>query len=83
MTDNLYARQIVKKGSPKKDLAEMSRGIFLACREMNIKLIVNWESREAEVMQEVDLGSRGPWILMDEFQMDFDSYTTLLSRLII
>ena len=34
----------------------------------------NWESREAELMELADAGSRGPWLLMDEFQMDFDTY---------
>ena len=58
----------------------MSRRIFLACRQKKIVLIVNWESREAEVMKEVDAGSRGPWLLQDEFQLDFDSYSQILTR---
>ena len=41
----------------------------------------DWESREAEIMKEVDAGSRGPWLLQDEFQLDFDSYYMIMSRL--
>ena len=81
LTDNVNVRQIVKKGSKQMELAEMSRRVFLACRKMQITLIVNWESREAEVMKEVDAGSRGPWLLQDEFQLDFDSIFMILSRL--
>ena len=62
-------------------LAEMSRKIFLGCRSWQITLIVNWESREAELMKEVDAGSRGPWLLQDEFQLDFDTYFMIMSRL--
>ena len=62
-------------------LAEMSRKIFFACRSKKITLIVNWESREAEVMREVDAGSRGPWLLHDEFKLDFDSYAQIMPRL--
>ena len=81
LTDNVNVRQIVKKGSKKMDLAEMLRKIFLACRLKKITLIVNWESRKAEVMKEVGAGSRGPWLLQDEFQLDFDSYSQILTRL--
>ena len=63
-------------------LAEMSRDIFLACRKLYIELIVNWESREAELMGLADEGSRGPWLMEDEFQMDFDLYADILSRYI-
>ena len=58
----------------------MSRDIFLACRKLDIELIVNWESREAEVMTMADAGSRGPWLTQDEFQMDFATYAYILSR---
>ena len=81
LTDNVNVRQIVKKGSKQMELAEMSRKIFLSCRLKKITLIVNWESREAEVMKEVDAGSRGPWLLQDEFQLDFDTYAQILTRL--
>ena len=66
-------RQIIKKGSKLMALVEMSRRIFLACRNKKITLIVNWESCEADVMREVDAGSRGPWLLQGEFQLDFDT----------
>ena len=74
--------QIVKKGSGQMALTEMSRKIFLGCRSRQITLIVNWESREAEVMKEVDSGSRCPWLLEDEFQLDFDSYAQIMTRLL-
>ena len=30
---------------------------------------------------EVDAGSRGPWLLQDEFQLDFDTYAQIMTRL--
>ena len=80
LSDNMGVRSIIAKGSPRSELAEMSRDIFLACRLKDIDLIVNWESREALVMQMADAGSRGPWLALDEFQMDFNSYLALLER---
>ena len=80
LCDNAGVASIIRKGSPRALLAEMSRDIFLACRRLDIELIVNWESREAELMELADAGSRGPWLLEDEFQMDFDSYADILSR---
>ena len=80
LSDIMGVRSIIAKGSHNSDLAGMSRDIFLACRIKNIDLIVNWESREALVMQMADAGSRGPWLALDEFQMDFSSYLALLER---
>ena len=83
LCDNVGVSAIIRKGSPRPLLAEMSRDIFLACSKLNIELIVNWESREAELMELADAGSRGPWLLEDEFQMDFDTYADILSRYIL
>ena len=80
LCDNVGVSSIIRKGSPKAVLEEMSRDIFLACRNLDIELIVNWESREAEVMTMADAGSRGPWLAHDEFQMDFQTYAYILSR---
>ena len=33
-------------------------------------LTVEWKSRTEEVMVLVDLGSRGPWLLLEDFQLD-------------
>ena len=82
LCDNAGVSAIIRKGSPRAALAEMSRDIFLACRKLDIELIVNWESREAELMGLADEGSRGPWLMQDEFQMDFDLYADILSRYI-
>ena len=82
LCDNAGVTSIIRKGSPRAELAEMSRDIFLACRSLDIQLIVNWESREAEVMTMADAGSRGPWLAHDEFQMDFATYAYILSRYI-
>ena len=60
LCDNAAVSAIIEKGSSKKELVEMARKIFLACRELKIVLICNWESREAEIMVTADLGSRGP-----------------------
>ena len=83
LTDNVIVRQIIMKGSKLMALAEMSRRIFFACWSKKIILLVNWESREAEVMREVVAGSRGPWLLHDEFQLDFDSYSQIMTRLFL
>ena len=64
-------------------LTEMSRKVFLACKEKGITLILNWESREEDLMQRVDAGSLGPWLQQDKFQMDFNSYQSLLSMFIL
>ena len=58
----------------------MARKIFLACRELKIVLICNWESCEAEIMVTGDVGSRGPWLEQDEFQMAFSDYVFLHSK---
>ena len=74
LSNNQGVRAIINKGSSKCALVEMARKIFLACRRNKIVLIANWESREAEIMATADLGSRGPWMEKDEFQMDFQTY---------
>ena len=65
---------IIWKGSNRAALAEMSRDILLACGNLDTEL--GGENRKA------DAGSRGPWLLMDEFQMNFDLYADILSRYI-
>ena len=73
---------IIWKGSNRAALAEMFRDILLACSKLDMELFVNWESREAEALSMADAGSRGPWLLQDKFQMDFDTYEYILSRYI-
>ena len=80
LCDNAAVSAIIDKGSKKKELAEMARKIFFACRELKIVLICNWESREAEIMVTADLGSRGRWMEQDEFQMGIDDYAFLDSK---
>ena len=80
LCDNAAVSAIIDKGSKKKELAEMAWKIFLACRELKIVLICNWESREAEIMVTADLGSRGSWMEQDEFQIGIDDYAFLHSK---
>ena len=80
LCDNAALSAIINKGSKKKELAEMARKIFMACRELKIVLICNWENREAEIMVTAELGSRGPWMEQDEFQMGPADYDFLLSK---
>ena len=58
----------------------MEGKISLACRVKDIVCITSWDTREAEVMKDADAGSQGPWLLHEKFQIDFTSYTHLLSR---
>ena len=48
----------------------MALQTFLACREKNIKLKVEWKRRSDEEMEDADEGSRGPWSLREEFTVD-------------
>ena len=41
LCNNAAVSAIIEKGSSKKELAEMARKIFLACRELKIVLICN------------------------------------------
>ena len=63
LCDNAGVTSIIRKGSTRAALAKMSRDIFLACKSLDIELIVNWESWEAEVMSMAALGAGAPgWL---------------------
>ena len=77
-TDNLAVSIITKTGSKKPHLQEVARDIMLANRESGIKLVCNWMSREHELLQQMDEGSRGPWAMDSEFVMDYDTAMMVL-----
>ena len=68
------------KGSPKDSLYSMARDIFVVTRHAGIKLLVVWKRCSEEEMVRVDLGSRGPWLLAEDFQLDFSSYLSVFAR---
>ena len=68
--DNMGVASIMEKGSGKPILHHLARQIQIACRNLKIMLTVQWKSRNDEVMVQVDLGSRGPWLLLEDFKLD-------------
>ena len=69
-TDNRGTYYIVKFGSSKPELQELALQTFLACKEKNIKLKVEWKRRSELEMVDADEGSRGPWSEREEFTVD-------------
>ena len=47
--------------------------IMLQCRKFGINLQTEWLRRDSDYMVWADKGSRGPWYLPDEFQLDFNT----------
>ena len=68
--DNKGVAAIMEKGSGKPVLHLLAREIQIACRKFKIMLTVEWKSRSEDVMVLVDLGSRGPWLLLEDFKLD-------------
>ena len=77
--DNKGVSSIMEKGSSKPVLHHLAREILISCRKHKIMLTVEWKSREDEVMQLVDLGSRGPWLILEDYQLDFISMSYIKS----
>lgn len=71
-TDSQAVFYIVRFGSRKVELQEQAKKVFLACKEKNIELIVDWKRRSEPEMVIADIGSRGPWRAKDEFSLDED-----------
>ena len=59
--------------SSHQELQEQAFQTFMACREKNIKLKVEWKRRSDEEMEDADEGSRGPWSLKEEYTVSADS----------
>ena len=79
-TDNKGTFFIVKNGSRMPELQELALQIFLACRDKNIKLKVEWKRRSEEEMEDADEGSRGPWSLREEFTVDSRSRDVIMKK---
>ena len=69
-TDNRGTYYIVRFGSSHPELQELALQTFLACKEKNIKLKVEWKRRSELEMVDADEGSRGPWSEREEFTVD-------------
>ena len=63
----------MRYGSSHQELQEQAFQTFMACREKNIKLKVEWKRRSDEEMEDADEGSRGPWSLKEEYTVNADS----------
>ena len=79
-TDNRGTYYIVKGGSSHQELQELALQTFLACREKNIKLKVEWKRRSDEEMEDADEGSRGPWSQREEFKVDSASRDVIMEK---
>merc|ERR1712239_36895 len=77
-SDNQAAVSILQKGSRVPALHNMAVEVFLACKERAIILHPAWKRRNEEEMVVADLGSRGPWCGLEEFQLDVDTMATIL-----
>ena len=78
--DNKGVRAIMAKGSPKDHLHKLAREILVACRSNFIHLTGQWKSRNDEKIVAVDLGSRGPWLLLEDFTLDAASFSFIFSK---
>ena len=79
-TDNRGTYYIVKGGSSHQELQELALQTFLACREKNIKLKVEWKRRSEEEMVDADEGSRGPWSEREEFTVDAATREVIMKK---
>ena len=82
-TDNKGTYFIVRYGSSHQELQELAFQTFMACREKNIKLRVEWKRRSDEEMEDADEGSRGPWSLREEFTVDADSRDLIMKKFLL
>ena len=68
--DNKGVAAIMEKGSGKPHLHHLARQIKIACRNHNIVLTVEWKRRSEPEMVDADAGSRGPWLLCEDYSLD-------------
>ena len=78
-TDNKVAAKIMQFGSRQVGIQDMVVDIMLQCRKLGINLQTEWLQRDSDCMVWADKGSRGPWHLPDEFQLDFNTYSWIFS----
>ena len=78
-TDSQVAVKVLTVGSKQTKIQDMVVDIMLKCRNLGIILQPEWLRRNSNCMVWADLGSRGPWFLLDEFQMDFFTYSWIFS----
>ena len=70
----------MRYGSSHQELQELAFQTFMACREKNIKLKVEWKRRSGEEMEDADEGSRGPWSLKEEYTVNAESRDEIRRR---
>ena len=69
--DNQGVKAIMAKGLPKDSLHNLACDIFVVTKHARVKLLVVWKRRSEEEMMRADLRSRGPWLMVKDFQLDF------------
>ena len=78
LTDNRGVAAAMEFGSPKEHIQEVVLDIFNQCRRLNIRLLVEWRSREDPAIQYADQGSR--WFDESSYGLNFDSFYFLVSQ---
>ena len=58
----------------------MAVKVYMAANRLNITLYFKWNSRNEQIMQIVDRGSRGPWLDFDDFSLDSETISEVKSR---
>ena len=80
LTDNKAVSRIMLVGSKVKELHEMVTSIFLRCRALQIKLVVEWRSREDPLLKHADEGSRK--FDQSSFSLNFESFASLFQHFV-
>ena len=80
LTDNKGVVSVFTIGSPKPDLQAVATRVYKVANSLGLKLYFQWKSREDPTMVLVDKGSRSPWLNCDEFSLDAQSISEVLSR---
>ena len=78
--DNKGVAAIMAKGSAKDYLHNLAREIYVTTRNASVNLLVVWKRRCEEEMVREDLGLLGPWLVAEDFQLDFNSYSWVFSK---
>ena len=79
LTDNKGVVSVFTIGSHKPALQAMALKVYKVANSFGLKLHFHWRTREDPTMQLVDRGSRGPWLVFDDFALDDASIKEVLS----
>ena len=76
LVDNQAVIWIMSVGSRNQELQKMVKNIFRNCKKWNVRLVVEWRSREDPLLKIADVGSKH----FDDscFSLNFDSFSALM-----